>query len=219
MTAQLYWHPLSPPARMVYFFAKAAGINLDLQFVDLTKGDQKKPEFLAINPNGQVPALKDGGFVVFESAAIIRYLAAKHPNSVFPTSDPKAQATIDQYAELIKSKLMQHTGTLFFNTLISKKVFNRDPDENAIKTSNEALATSFAALENFIFHDSPNFVVGSSLSLADVFLGVLLAALSLLNYNLDPYPKVKAYWAHLQTVQSFIDSHAPFFAAAQAFKS
>ena len=56
-----------------------------LCFCDLTKGDQKQPAFTAINPNQKMPALEDGGFKLWESNAIIQYLAGKRPGVLAPT--------------------------------------------------------------------------------------------------------------------------------------
>jgi len=215
---KLYWLPLSPPARIVYFFAKAANISIETVSVDLSKGEQKKPEFLAINPHGQVPALSDDGFNIFESSAIVRYLAAKHPNSVFPTNDPKKQAQIDMHFELIKSKIQDSAAKLVFNLAFAKAFFGRDPDEAVVKQSRETLATNFAHLESTIYKDSPHHVVGNHLSLADVLLGVLLSQLSIINFDLSPFPKTHAFFENLQTLPSYKESHVEFNQAIQPFK-
>jgi len=216
---KLYWMSLSPPARSVYFFAKAIGVDLTLVDIDLTKGEQKKPEFLAINPNGQVPCLQDDdGFVIFESAAIIRYLSAKHTNSVLPSTDAKAAAKVDMHAELVKSKVFSHTGTLVYNSVFLKVVTGKDPDPAVIQNAQNNLNESFKNLETVLYRDSPHHVVGTTLSLADVLLGTYLSQLILVSFSLDAYPKTKAFWEHLQTLPAFVESHKPYFAALAAFK-
>lgn len=57
---------LSPPCRNVIMVLKALGLKYELVTVDITKGEQKTEEYIAINPRGKVPALKDGDFVVYE---------------------------------------------------------------------------------------------------------------------------------------------------------
>ena len=64
-------------------------------------GEQRSPEYLAINPHGKVPALVDGELKIYESAAIIRYLAAKSSSRLFPLDDLQAQARIDMVVEFI----------------------------------------------------------------------------------------------------------------------
>ena len=74
---KLYHHPLSPNVRRVRLTAAVLGLELEEQVVDFAKGEHKTPSFLAINPNGALPALVDGDFVLTESRAIMQYLAAQ----------------------------------------------------------------------------------------------------------------------------------------------
>src|SRR5690242_20979121 len=76
---ELYFHPMSSNARVARMTAVALGIKPELVPVDLQKGEQKKPDYLALNPNGKVPTLVDGSTVLWESVAIAMYLADKTP--------------------------------------------------------------------------------------------------------------------------------------------
>eukprot|EP01101_Sappina_pedata_P001123 TRINITY_DN11230_c0_g1_i1.p1 TRINITY_DN11230_c0_g1~~TRINITY_DN11230_c0_g1_i1.p1 ORF type:complete len:226 (-),score=110.56 TRINITY_DN11230_c0_g1_i1:109-756(-) len=213
---KLHYLPLSPPARYVHFFASVADIPLDVVFVNLLKGEHKSPEYLAINPHGQIPALQeDDGFVVFESAAIIRYLAAKHPNSVFPVGDAKAQATIDSHAELIKSKLSTF-GSLVFNKVFAPK-FGAPSDEAAAEKAKEEVNKGLTHLESTVFKTSPHYVVGSSISLADVYLGVILTQLELVQFDLSAFPKAKEFITHLKTLPAYSKTHDQFYEVLKTF--
>ena len=77
MSLKLYVFPPSPRGFKILFAAHHLGLDYELRLVDLTKGDQKAPAFLALNPNGRMPVLDDDGFVLWESNAIVEYLAAK----------------------------------------------------------------------------------------------------------------------------------------------
>ena len=81
---KLYDFPFSPNSRKVRAVAYELGIALETQRIDLLTGGQRSPEFLAKNPNGRVPVLEDGDLILWESAAIIRYLAAG--SSLLPTA-------------------------------------------------------------------------------------------------------------------------------------
>ena len=73
---KLYYHPSPNPAKIALFLEEA-GLPYEMVPVDTRKGEQFKPEFLAINPNAKTPALTDGDVTVFDSNAILLYLAEK----------------------------------------------------------------------------------------------------------------------------------------------
>ncbi len=70
-------------------------LEYELKLVNLSKGEQRTPEFLAINPNGRIPAIVDDGFAVFESGAILLYLAEKS-GRLLPT-DPEKRSQVIQW--------------------------------------------------------------------------------------------------------------------------
>jgi glutathione S-transferase len=70
-----FYFNASPNPTKVVLFLEEAGLPYQPVPVDTRKGEQFKPEFLAINPNGKVPAIDDGGVIVFDSNAILLYLA------------------------------------------------------------------------------------------------------------------------------------------------
>jgi glutathione S-transferase len=74
---KLYFHPLSTNARRVRLVAHHLGLAIEEELVDLGKGAQKRPEYLALNPNGKVPTLVDGDLKLWESYAIMVYLCEK----------------------------------------------------------------------------------------------------------------------------------------------
>jgi GST-like protein len=73
---KLYYHP-SPNPDKIALFLEEAGLPYEVVPVDTRKGEQFKPEFLAINPNAKTPALTDGDATIFDSNAILLYLAEK----------------------------------------------------------------------------------------------------------------------------------------------
>ena len=97
MTIKLYGFGGSPNVRKVSLLAAALDIPLTHVTLDFTKGEFRSPEYLAMNPNGKVPTVDDDGFVLWESGAILRYLAAKRPERGLVPSDPFEQAHLDQW--------------------------------------------------------------------------------------------------------------------------
>ena len=66
MTIEFYFMAPSPPSRVVWMVLKALELEFEPKIIDLTKGEQKLPEYLAINPRGKIPGLKDGEFAITE---------------------------------------------------------------------------------------------------------------------------------------------------------
>jgi glutathione S-transferase/GST-like protein len=94
MTLTLYT-AATPNCYKVSVTLEEMALPYDVVALDLQKGEQKAPGFLAINPNGRVPALVDDGFAVFESGAILLYLAEK--TGLLMPSDPKGKSRVIQW--------------------------------------------------------------------------------------------------------------------------
>jgi glutathione S-transferase len=92
MEMRLYFHPLSSNSRRVTMTAQQLGLKLDLIVIDLLKSEHRDPEFLKFNPNGKVPLLEDGGFYLWESHAIMQYLADRCPDQDLYPREVRARA-------------------------------------------------------------------------------------------------------------------------------
>jgi len=204
---KLYWAAISAPSRFVYYFAIASGIDIDLVHVDLLKGQQRTPAFLAINPSGKVPALVDDDLNIFESAAIVRYLALKYQSVLYPLSfGAKINVIVDQVYELLRSVLMNP-----IVTLVANKAFTINPDCLSTKKAEEELSLAFSNLSTQFFKESPHFVVGNRLTVADIFLGAYLSHLDIIDYEFSCFPSIVVYWHHHKKQERFIKSHSQFY--------
>jgi GST-like protein len=86
---------LTPNGRKPLLMFEELGISPDIHWVDFSRGEQRTPEYLALNPNNKIPTLEDDGVVVWESGAILLYLAEKF-GRFLPTDPRGRQATISQ---------------------------------------------------------------------------------------------------------------------------
>ena len=98
---KLYAYPPSPRAFKVLALANYLDLDYEFKLVDLTKGEHLRPEFAALNPKARMPVLEDDGFVLWESNAILQYLAALKPDSGLLPDDlrPRADVTRWQFWE------------------------------------------------------------------------------------------------------------------------
>ena len=88
---KLYGFPASPNTWKVRAVAHHLGMPLELEFVDLTKGAQRKPEYLALNPTGRTPTLVDGDFKLWESTRSCSTSAARRRRRCGPTTPRHAR--------------------------------------------------------------------------------------------------------------------------------
>ncbi len=94
---KLYWHSLSLIPWRVRIALHEKGIAYDEESVDVYSSIERSPEFLALNPFGQIPVLEDDGLVVAESIAILEYLEERHPEPALMPTDIALRATVRQY--------------------------------------------------------------------------------------------------------------------------
>lgn len=191
---KVYGFTLSPPANKVRFVANYLG--LDYQYIDLKpfEGEHKKPEHLARHPAGKVPVIEDGDFILFESDAIIRYLANKAKNNDLYPSDLKARAIVDQWMDYTNSQIGTSLMKIFYNEIIAKKRGYR-VNELAVLEGKKGLTIGLGIIEAQLA-DKP-YLCGHHITLTDMCLLACLDPAELIGVNLDNYPRISAWRKNL----------------------
>ena len=160
---KLYGFPPSPNTWKVSAVAAHIGVPLQLEIVDLTK--PRTPDYLKLNPSGRAPTLVDGDFVLWESTAIMQYVASRKPNSLWP-DDARARADIVRW----QSWDLAHWSKdgcvpLIFQRLVKGLLNMGPPDEAAIAKGTEAFAREARLLDAHLAKQS--YLVGNAVTLAD----------------------------------------------------
>jgi GST-like protein len=104
-----FYYSGAPNPTKIALFLEEAGLPYEPIAVDTRKGDQHKPEYLAINPNAKVPAIVDGDAVVFDSSAILLYLGEK-TGKFMPANTPKARAELLSWMMFVASGVGPYSG-------------------------------------------------------------------------------------------------------------
>src|SRR3990167_2725286 len=128
---KIYGADLSGPANKVRFTANALGLNYQYIRVNLREGEHRKPEFVKLNPVAKIPVLDDDGFVLFESGAIITYLAQKQKSELYP-ADIKRRAIVDQWMDFAVIHVGQALSRLLYNRVFAP-MRKEEVDERSIK--------------------------------------------------------------------------------------
>ena len=202
----IYYHPLSFPALTAIFAAEAMGISYEKKLVDLTKGEHKSEDYLAINPYGKIPALKDGDFTLAESNAIARYLAVRE-NSPLYGPDLQARAKIDQWMDFIVNQVRSNVGKVQFNRVVAK-MFGR---EGNMAIAEEGVA---GVMQNLAFveaqFETSQYLCGDDMTLADIVLIASLEPVEMAGIDISDFPAVQAFLTAAREETFYTNVHTHF---------
>jgi glutathione S-transferase len=120
MALVFYFGSGSPFAWKVWLTLEHKQIVYEPKLLSFDRGDLRTPEFLAVNPRGQVPAIVDNGFTLWESHAIVEYLEERYPQQPLLPSDPKTRATVRRLMFEADHHLSDAQTDLFEATLFRK---------------------------------------------------------------------------------------------------
>jgi len=202
---KLYEHPFSSAAFKVRAVINELGLPVTLIPVDMMKGEHKTAEFLARNPNGKVPTLDDDGFLVWESNAILCYLAAQKPESGLLPADPRGMALVQQWLQWQASTFAPSTNEVMGETVYAK-FMGRSKDEAKYAAGLEKVRRDLGVLEKALA--GKEFLTGK-LSLADFSLVSGLQLRSAMGVDLEAFPNVKAWVARMESRESVRKSLPP----------
>ena len=204
---KLYGYANSPNDRRVRAVAYHLGLDFEYVQIDLAKGEQHAPEFLAINPNGRIPTLVDGDFVLWETIAIMQYLASRTENTLWPADD-RTRADIMRWQAWTFAHWGAAVGTMTFEKLAKQIIGEGAPDEAKIKEALEEFHTHSAVLNDHL--KGREWIVGEALTLADLSPAAMLTYHQLLELPLADYPEIERWYASIETLDAWKRTVPPF---------
>jgi glutathione S-transferase len=163
---KLYDYPAAPNPRRVRVFLAEKGIDVPKVLVDITKGENRSPEYLAKNPMGGVPILElDDGTILAESVAICRYFEESKPEPNLMGRTPVEKAQIEMWNRRMELEILMNTAGCFRNThAFFKGRIPQSPEYGAICRE--------AALKRLEWLDAElakrRFVAGDRYTIADI---------------------------------------------------
>lgn len=192
---KLYRHPLSGHSHRVELLLSLMDLPAELVEVNLMKGEQKSPEFLAKNPEGQVPVLEDDGEILTDSNAILIYLAKRYDTTRrWLPVDPRAAAEVQRALTQASGALVQGPANARLITLFGA---GYDPD-TTIATSHRFLA----GLETRLA--SRDWVACRHATIADVALYSYIALAPEGNVSLADYPAIRRWLGRIEALPGFV---------------
>jgi maleylpyruvate isomerase len=199
---KLYTYFRSSAAYRARIALNLKGVAYESVPVDLRPAAHRRPDYLARNPQGLIPALEDGATVISQSLAIIEYLEETHPQPPLLPRTPLDRARVRSLALAIACDIHPLNNLRVLNYL-------RSPlghDDTAVDTWYQHwIAEGFRALEEEARRASGDgrHMFGTGVTLADVCLVPQMFNARRLKCNVDPFPTLVAICAHLETVPAF----------------
>jgi glutathione S-transferase len=195
MPITLHGFPLSGHSHRVQLALSLMGLPHQVLQVDLQNGAHKSPEFLKLNPFGQVPVLDDDGTTLFDSNAILVYLATKYDaDRRWLPLEPKGQADVQAWLSVAAGQIAFGPAAARLITVFGAK---RDAQE-VIDRAHALLKVMDAQLAK------RSFLVGQGATLADIAGYSYIAAAPEGNVDLAAYPNVRAWLGRVEALPGFV---------------
>jgi glutathione S-transferase len=199
---RLYYHPLSSNSRRVLLTAVQLGMPLQLVVVDLLSGEHKTSRYLRINPNGKVPLLDDDGFHLWESHAIMQYLADACNGEMLYPHDIQARADINRWLFWSAYHLTPAVGFIS-RERVSKKMVggSGSPDPVEIARGEALLTAAAQVLDDHLARNE--WIAQDKLTLADLAIASPLMHTAAAGLPVTGYANVQRWFAQVQALDAW----------------
>ncbi|MGE5180712.1 MAG: glutathione S-transferase family protein [Acidobacteriota bacterium] len=200
---RLYIHPFSPNARRALMTAIHLNVPFERVLVDLRKGEHKRPEYLKLNPNGKVPTLEDDGFALWESRAIMTYLAERTPGQTIYPQELRARADVNHWMFWDAVHFSPAIQIVVYERIVKGFLGHGAPDPEEIERGEKMIAPLMAVLDGHLANRE--WLSGDALTLADFCVATPLVFAGPAQLSLPPnvaawYARVSALDAYRQTI-------------------
>ncbi len=186
MTLTIYGQTASRTSRVVWL-AKELGLQFEQVPLNQRAGDTRKPDFLQINPNGHIPAIRDGDLVLWESLAINEYLIHKHGGPLAPKTN-EDWGRLYMWTMWAMTEVEPQAGLVFQHTVALPEE-KRNPQIAA--NGREALKAPLSVLDGALAKSE--YLLGNAFTAADLNVACTLSNMPRVKFDLSPWPKIAAW--------------------------
>ena len=199
---KLYHFPPSPNSRRVLAVAYHLGLDPELVDISLPKGEQMKPDFVALNPNHKIPTfIDDDGFRLWESTAIMQYLANKESGHTLYSNDLRQQADINRWLAWNISHWSPACGIHVFEYLVKDFLNLGDPDPDELKRGDELFLRFAEVLDDHL--KDRKWLVGDNVTLADYAVGSFLDHAEVAHMPIGGFKQIQRWYADIEALDEW----------------
>jgi len=203
---KLYNANFSPNCLRVRAVIFELDADVEIVEVDVFAGDTKQADYLAINPNGKVPAFVDGDLCLFESRAINAYLASLDPSRRLYPADLKKRAIVDQWSYWQAIHLGPSSQRLTFEKVLKERFGRGKPDEALIAAETKETNKLLGVFEQGL---ADREWISGELSIADFALASTFTRRDQAGIDLSVFPNVHAWIDRLESRDAWQKAIAP----------
>lgn len=209
---KLHYDPASTVCRPIMMFLLEHALPVELLHISLANGEQHGQEFRRINPNRAVPVLEEDGFVLTESATILRYLAEVTDSPSYPR-DLRARARIDEALDWFNTGFYRDHGYGVVYPQILPHYRIHEAQRGALLDWHRSKAEArLQVLNDRMIGDFGTWAAGDEFSIADMFGASLVTVGELVGFGLEPWPNVRRWLAAVEARPSWNKANAAFHA-------
>lgn len=199
---KLYVNPISPNSRKVIAVNELLGLDCDVVAVDLAKGENRVPEFLAINPNGKIPALVDNNFTLWESDAIMAYLCSKVDTELWPASNVRYD--IMRWMNWELAHWGRWISAYGYETFLKAMFGLGEPDENVMQEAAGFIQRFGQVLDDHLAQN--DYLVGKAPTIADLAVASHLTYRVQAKLPLGKFGNIASWETRLSEIPAWRDS-------------
>ncbi|HZF16349.1 MAG TPA: glutathione S-transferase family protein [Steroidobacteraceae bacterium] len=215
MSIELYVFPPSPRAFKVMAVANHLGLDCQIRFLDMRQGAHKASDYAAMNPNMRMPTMKDGDWVLWESEAIIQYLALQKPEANLLPKDDRARLDVTRWQFWNLAHWDPNCAVFIFENFVKRHLMGiMEPDRAALEKVQEPFERNARVLDGHL--KGRSFIAGNALSLADFSIGAALNIAGPAGIPLAPYAEIRRWFAALNALPAWQRTLAEAAAPAAA---
>ena len=216
---KLYYDPASTVCRPVVLFLLEYELDVELVHVDLTLGENRAEWYGKVNPNRLVPVYEEDGFILTESATILRYLADVCDSPAYP-AERRARARVDEALDWFNTGFYRDHGYgMVYPQILPHYRVHQAQLGQILRWYRGRAEERLAVLDGHLIGDDGLWVAGSAYSIADMFGAALVSIGDMVGFDLSPYPNVRRWLAAVQARPRWAEANAAFFGWLSAVRA
>jgi glutathione S-transferase len=192
-------------------------LDCEVQPIDLGRGDQLTPQYVALNPNKKMPTLEDDGFVLWESNAILFYMAAKRLDGGLWPSDLRSQAEVLRWLAWESAHWDAESWGMVVFEKASKAVLGLGPPDPAFIARGEQNFARFAAVLNDSLRGK-TWLVGERLTIADFSIAGFVPLAERMALHIEKFSEILRWYKGLAALPAWQDALIAKDAAMAAWR-